>query len=792
MDVANIVDLATGNSPSQPKPITDEGQFQLLMDTAKLHKEQKQYANAEKDLIHAFMGRVFLDNGVDSTGMLDILRQLSDVLVSNKHKHLVEVTKGLTVKLEDKLTETVVESHFFIEILFEIAKGYYAKDNTQLGHEIMEFIIKKLVELEGDHTYLLSNFYSTNGEAYRRQHLYNEAISCHELALAIRRGADAKLDKDSDKDNDKDDKDDKDMVELIKTDLAESLACLGFCHRSAMKYEEAEKFYQEALEIRKEHLRHIGPLIGKSYNDLAELLRDKKDYEKAIRYHVAAVETFTRFFAPDHPRVINAKGNYGVTLNHQSRHSFELGGNMVKEAIAYFITNKYASDHVWVVKFRAALAIENVQHEMAVLKKRVKKFQTEQVLKEIEERLQHKKYEQLAEKIKSQESEHGNELNKFKFMNSVLTEQLTLNKSTTNNLLIENNDLLEKIETLIEKQKLTESQHEDENKKMQDIFAELLAKTEELEAKDLRFQLEEERLLQENDIINSRDDERLTEIENLGGKIWDLEKQLKVALYQKSQLQQEVQACKVDIDEYKNAPVVVEIVKAETDDHCDQTDLLVPGQQGFLEKMAHSLSENCVTAALQVTEAAAEAKKEKIALAVARRGRYIPDDSEEFVRHQYPLHEEEEEVPSEEELRAAADANTILDLSISLKMEEMMSSTAFSLLEEKNVSAEVDMADSKNKHEAAMEEVTTKLCLLQAELQESHAANKVKEDELALLRAFMKEHDLDPKKTKLKALKARVSRLEDETTAQRYKVRLKIICHLFYASTNLHCKCLCS
>ena len=132
MDVANIVDLATGNSPSQPKPITDEGQFQLLMDTAKLHKEQKQYANAEKDLIHAFMGRVFLDNGVDSTGMLDILRQLSDVLVSNKHKHLVEVTKGLTVKLEDKLTETVVESHFFIEILFEIAKDTTPKITPSL------------------------------------------------------------------------------------------------------------------------------------------------------------------------------------------------------------------------------------------------------------------------------------------------------------------------------------------------------------------------------------------------------------------------------------------------------------------------------------------------------------------------------------------------------------------------------------------------------------------------------------------------------------------------------------
>ena len=198
-----------------------------------------------------------------------------------------------------------------------------------------------------------------------------------------------------------------------------------------------------------------------------------------------------------------------------------------------------------------------------------------------------------------------------------------------------------------------------------------------------------------------------------------------------------------------------------------QTDLVPRGEQGFLESMSHELSDECVTAALEANVSFIEQKQKSRQVKEI----YIPNDTEEFVRHQYPIWEVTP-VLTEEELKAAADEDKIRELSVALTMEEIMSTTAFSLLEDVKTSLEGAAAESAHRHKAEVEDISAQLSSLRVELQESQTINEANENELEIMRAFMKEHDLDPKKTKQKALKAKVSRLEDETTEKSYKVSL--------------------
>ena len=624
-----------------------------------------------------------------------------------------------------------------MEVLFVIAKGYFAKDDHEFGHIIMNFTIDTLTEIEGESAYLLGDFYTCVGEQYRHKNLFAEAITAHEKAVAIRREADSKTNNSEE------------LTVSIKRALSDSLSCLGASHRAAMKYVDAEKCYEEALTIRREHLSHDGPIIGKSYNDIAELMRDKKDFDKAIRYHVAAIETFTRFFDPDHPRVVNAKGNHGVTLNHLSRHSFEKGSELVKKALAFLYDNKYPPDHVWVKKFRAELTIENAQHEIEDAKKRIKKLQSEQVLHEISMNLQEKRYAQLEDKIRDIERDRKNELNKVRFTNSVLSEQLAMNKKTTENLMSENDDILQKMEELITKQKLKDNQHEEEVKKLKEIFSELLSKTEDLEAKDVRFHQEEERLLDEIDGLNNREIERLNEIENVEAKNWDLQKKLKVVTYECSKLQE-----KLNSPKFGNLTI----------DFASQTEILCPDDQGYLEKLSKDIVEECINIAVEKNESFAERKKKRD---VAKKI-FIPNDSEEFVRHQYAIHEAEPH--PKEDFSTSVNNKVIHDILISFKAEEVLSTMALSLLHEMKAESQVEMTANNNQYESEISYLRNKLLAVEDELTDIRYTSESYLEELSILRDFMKKHDLKPETDNLQKIKDDLKRLHVETKAQQNKV----------------------
>jgi hypothetical protein len=803
MNLSNVVNLAAANEGKQlsadavEEPARyDEEQFKLHIDEAEIHKSNKRYDEAQEELLHAMMVRATLDKR-DTASMVDILQSFLSVATASKNKKLVSSIVEWCSKLESSLSESAGPTHLYLEGLHSVAKDYYSHNNNKFGNAVLVFVIDILKGLEGvEHARLLGVCYCTYGEAMLRDGLLKESIGFHQEALKVRRDVETNSELSHDSNA------------QIKQEVIQSLNCLGASLQAAMKLAEAESCFEEALLMREEHFKQDGPMIGMSHNDLAQLLRCKKEYEKAITHHISAIEIFSQSLSPDHPLVVNAKGEYGVTLNYQSRTSFEAGSSMVKEALAYLIANKYPADHEWMKKFNEEVLNENVHHELAACKKKIKHYQTAQVLKEIDERLQAKKYEQLQTKLRNQESEFRNEMNKIKFMNSVQAEQLAMNKSTTENILIENNDLVQKIEDLVAKQKASEAEHQQATAKMQVIFDELLANTEVLEAKDARFQAEESRLLDEIDNLTNRDDERLTEIEDLEGRVWELEKKLKVVSYQNDQLMNELGALKkegsmprrsvptLELDFRKDSkaglkPVHNAITESKCDSDVEKDAVLSQPRDSERIENIDEVEETKVVASLKSDETTKflefeypvvtdshSANPNKVATDSDVLIQDVTDDDKnkdeklsELVKSDRP---DSDCIEGEETDIEGAMFNTeIVNLTVSLKLEEIISATAFALLEDAGSIKIEETEAAERKHCCEVDELTSRLSALTDELQDSREIILSNNEELQVLRSFMKEHDLDPKNTKQKALKAKCIKLEDEVQEMSYKVILQ-------------------
>jgi tetratricopeptide (TPR) repeat protein len=132
---------------------------------------------------------------------------------------------------------------------------------------------------------------------------------------------------------------------------AEILNSFGNLLRICTEFQQSEEYLKECLEARKQILGEESPQVAATINNLAELYREMNDFMKAIEFHKLSVSTFESSVGSEHPGTINAKGNYGVTLQRLAKLSAEDGDALLEEAIDYMHQKGYDKEHPWLLKF---------------------------------------------------------------------------------------------------------------------------------------------------------------------------------------------------------------------------------------------------------------------------------------------------------------------------------------------------------------------------------------------------------------------------------------------------------
>ena len=88
---------------------------------------------------------------------------------------------------------------------------------------------------------------------------------------------------------------------------------------------------------------------------------------KALSFHEAAIEIYSKLYGPNHPNVVNARGNMGITYHHFINTNQSTGEELIKYARNYLLELNYSIDHPWVKKFQSELLLitaeENYQKE---------------------------------------------------------------------------------------------------------------------------------------------------------------------------------------------------------------------------------------------------------------------------------------------------------------------------------------------------------------------------------------------------------------------------------------------
>lgn len=133
--------------------------------------------------------------------------------------------------------------------------------------------------------------------------------------------------------------------------VAEVLNNLGNLLRIMAEFSAAREALNESLSIRKEILGEVHIQVAASYNNIAELYREEGDLLQAVKFHHLAMSNFESSVGKDHPGTINAKGNYGITMQRLAKISSSDGDNYLNEAIEFMHINGFEGKHPWLVNF---------------------------------------------------------------------------------------------------------------------------------------------------------------------------------------------------------------------------------------------------------------------------------------------------------------------------------------------------------------------------------------------------------------------------------------------------------
>ena len=293
----------------------------------------EQYAKAEENTILALL-EVSIKDSRDTNGAVKLLYTLGKIYRMDNRVNASKKMVSMALPISENV-RTNVTTHHVIDILNEMAIAFYSKQQLKLSNRLFIGIIEARKRRFGNQDFKASRFMTSYGEMLRVQGKDEEALAWYIDAMNIRKSINTL---ESTKDS--------------RLAVADSYANLGLVYRAQGKFDDAETYLMNALDIRREELNGRGSLVGSTLNNVAELYRDRGQFGQALMFHETAINTFQACLANDHPNIVNARGNLGVTLRHQARSGNLTGEDLIKSAVKFLKDNDYKDDHPWVKKFK--------------------------------------------------------------------------------------------------------------------------------------------------------------------------------------------------------------------------------------------------------------------------------------------------------------------------------------------------------------------------------------------------------------------------------------------------------
>ena len=288
---------------------------------------------AEKSILEA-MVELCIKESRDTNNAVKLLYTLGKIYRMDGQLDASKKIVDLALPISDNIRKDLV-THHVIDVLNEIAMTLYSKQQLKMSNRIFIGIIEARKIRFGAEGAAPTRFMTSYGEMLRVHGKNQEALNWYTDAMIVRKAID---ELESTKDS--------------RLAVAESYSNLGLACRSQGKFDEAESYLMNSLDIRREELNGRGAIIGSTLNNIAELYRDRGQFGQALMFHETCINTFKACLPPEHPNIFNAKGNLGVTLRHQARAGNLTGDDLIKSSMKFFRENNFDDDHPWVKKFK--------------------------------------------------------------------------------------------------------------------------------------------------------------------------------------------------------------------------------------------------------------------------------------------------------------------------------------------------------------------------------------------------------------------------------------------------------
>ena len=138
---------------------------------------------------------------------------------------------------------------------------------------------------------------------------------------------------------------------------AKSLRYASVCSSIGMvllregQYDEAKKYFDDALRIEESCLGKENAVVADTLNRMAILCIEQEQWEGAESHCMRALDMYKEAFGVDHPKTINCKGNLGLVMI-SAEHTLTAGLQFITEALQSLEAKKYSQQHPWMIKFR--------------------------------------------------------------------------------------------------------------------------------------------------------------------------------------------------------------------------------------------------------------------------------------------------------------------------------------------------------------------------------------------------------------------------------------------------------
>ncbi|CAF2040931.1 unnamed protein product [Rotaria magnacalcarata] len=105
------------------------------------------------------------------------------------------------------------------------------------------------------------------------------------------------------------------------SDRAHIYHMLGMLKDDQGKYQEAVKFYEKSLEIKRKTLPEDDASLAPTYSNIGEVYRNMGEYSKALEYYEKGLEITKKALPPTHPDLATSYNNIGLVYKNMGEYS---------------------------------------------------------------------------------------------------------------------------------------------------------------------------------------------------------------------------------------------------------------------------------------------------------------------------------------------------------------------------------------------------------------------------------------------------------------------------------------